>query len=106
MRTSLTIVIMLFGAGCLAASQSKPKTTEDSIAGLSAETQKKMEQLAKVQKAFEVGAMNSPGFIVTLEEKNRRKTPDRTLITYNLHAKGFSRDKLYSLSQVDIAGAV
>jgi hypothetical protein len=62
-------------------------------------------KLANLQK--NVGKkMNSPGVDLSLREIDRTATSDRTLVKYELYAKGLPTDLTYTLLKVQISGKI
>jgi hypothetical protein len=61
-------------------------------------------RLSKLQKNFGKSSMNSPGVTLSLKEINRRRTTDRTLVTYELYATGMPKDHIFTIFEVKISG--
>jgi hypothetical protein len=72
---------------------------------LTAEQKEMVVKLANLQKNFG-RKMNSPGVDLSLREIDRTPTTDRTLVRYELYAKGLPADLTYTLFKVQISGKV
>jgi hypothetical protein len=108
--SGLFLLPFLFAVALTSAfSQSSDPTTPrsqsiGSAPDLTSAQKAKIEQLAKLQKNFGKN-MNSPGVELSLREDSRSKTMDRTLVDYDLYAKGFPRNTTYSLFEVRMDGS-
>ena len=61
-------------------------------------------RLSNLQKNFGKSSMNSPGVTLSLNEINRRRITDRTLVTYELYATGMPKDHIFTIFEVKISG--
>jgi hypothetical protein len=72
---------------------------------LTAEQTSMAVKLANLQKNFGP-KMNSPGVDLSLREISRWRASDRTLVKYELYAKGLPNELVYSLLRVQISGKI
>ena len=62
-------------------------------------------KLANLEKNFGKG-MNSPGVELSMKEINRTRAEDRTLVHYDLYAKGLPHKAVYTIYKVQINGSI
>jgi len=103
MRQSLACPLILF-LSVFGSTQTVQKSSP-SDQDLTAEQKAALVKLANLQKSFGK-KMNSPGVDLTLKEKSRSRTSDRTLVKYELYATGLSGDATYALFKIQISGQI
>ncbi|HKI27196.1 MAG TPA: hypothetical protein VKA07_12775 [Candidatus Sulfotelmatobacter sp.] len=102
MRRTVAHFLLLFSTVAAAQMVQKSAPTDQD---LTAEQKETVVKLANLKKNFGK-KMNSPGVDLSLREIDRTPTTDRTLVRYELYAKGLPTDLTYTLFKVEITGKI
>jgi hypothetical protein len=111
MRVMVLILVSVLYQGTVAISQSvqttpPPQTLSPNTAGsLPPEKKAIILKLANLEKNFGKG-MNSLGVDLSMKETSRTHAEDRTLVHYDLYAKGLPHKSVYTIYQVQINGSI
>ena len=73
---------------------------------LTSQAQAAVVRLSNLEKAISTASMNSPGVELSLKEISRWRIVDRTLVKYELYAKGLPKNLTYTLVEIKISGKV
>lgn len=101
-KPTLAPLLLLLSAFAAAQTVQKSAPTDQD---LTAQQKEMVVKLANLQKNFGK-KMNNPGVDLSLREIDRTPTTDRTLVRYELYAKGLPADLTYTLFKVQISGKI
>jgi hypothetical protein len=99
-KPAVAYLLLLLSTFAAAQTVQKSSPTDQD---LTAEQKEMVVKLANLQKNFGK-KMSSPGVDLALREIDRTPTTDRTLVKYELYAKGLPTELTYTLFKVQISG--